>query len=90
MGQSSEKTNSYIWNPKAETMPRTELTVLQTHRLQQQVARVYERVPSIEAHSRGVEYILLTFGPLRISNVFLLQSKTISERLILTGSLQCR
>jgi phenylacetate-CoA ligase len=45
MGQSSEKTNSYIWNPKAETMPRTELTVLQTHRLQQQVARVYERVP---------------------------------------------
>ena len=45
MGRSTEKTNSYIWNPKAETMPRAELTALQTHRLQQQVAQVYENVP---------------------------------------------
>jgi phenylacetate-CoA ligase len=34
----------YLWNPQAETMPRAELTALQTQRLQQQVARAYERV----------------------------------------------
>ena len=45
MGRSAEKTNSYIWNPKAETMPRAELTALQTQRLQQQVTRAFERVP---------------------------------------------
>ena len=45
MGRSAEKTNSYIWNPKAETMPSAELTALQTQRLQQQVTRAFERVP---------------------------------------------
>lgn len=35
----------YMWNPQAETMSRTELTALQTQRLQHQVARAYERVP---------------------------------------------
>ncbi len=45
MERPAEKTNSYIWNPQAETMPRTELTALQTQRLQQQVTRAYERVP---------------------------------------------
>ena len=45
MERPAKKTNSYIWDPSAETMPRTELTVLQTQRLQQQVARAYERVP---------------------------------------------
>jgi phenylacetate-CoA ligase len=45
MGRSAEKTNSYIWNPQAETMSRAELTALQTQRLQQQVTRAYERVP---------------------------------------------
>jgi len=35
----------YIWNPQAETKPRTELTTLQVQRLQWQVARAYERVP---------------------------------------------
>ncbi len=45
MDQLAKKTHGYIWNPLAETMPRTELTALQTQRLQQQVARAYERVP---------------------------------------------
>ncbi|HET8912806.1 MAG TPA: phenylacetate--CoA ligase [Ktedonobacteraceae bacterium] len=39
------KKEGYIWNPQAEQMPRTELTKLQTHRLQQQVRRAYEHVP---------------------------------------------
>src|SRR5215471_8382372 len=55
MGPSAEKTNSYIWNPQAETMPRAELSALQTYRLQQQVTRAYERVPfyrkALEEHS---------------------------------------
>ncbi len=45
MERSTEKTNSYMWNPQAEAMPRAELTALQSHRLHQQVARAYERVP---------------------------------------------
>jgi phenylacetate-CoA ligase len=45
MERPAKKTNSYIWDPLTETMPRTELTALQTQRLQQQVARAYERVP---------------------------------------------
>lgn len=38
-------TPGYLWNPQAETMPRAELTALQTRRLRQQVTRAYERVP---------------------------------------------
>ena len=45
MGQSATRGRGYLWNPQAETMPRVELTVLQTRRLQQQVTRAYERVP---------------------------------------------
>src|SRR6266496_4927728 len=45
MDRPAKKSHGYIWDPQAETMPRTELTALQTQRLQQQVARVYERVP---------------------------------------------
>lgn len=45
MDRPATKRKGYIWNPQAETMPRTELTALQTQRLQQQVARAYERVP---------------------------------------------
>jgi phenylacetate-CoA ligase len=45
MGQSATKNWGYIWNLQAETMPRTELTALQTQRIQQQVTRAYERVP---------------------------------------------
>ncbi len=45
MNQTTTKVQGYIWNPPAETMPRTELTALQTHCLQQQVARAYEHVP---------------------------------------------
>jgi len=33
-----------MWNPQVETMPRAELTALQTQRLQQQVKRAYEKV----------------------------------------------
>src|SRR6266581_1698069 len=44
MDQSVTKSLGYIWNSQAETMPRAELTALQTKRLQQQVARAYERV----------------------------------------------
>ena len=45
MNQSVTKDQGYIWNPQAETMPRAELTTLQTQRLRQQVTRAYERVP---------------------------------------------
>jgi phenylacetate-CoA ligase len=45
MNRPAAKGEGYIWNPQAETMPRRELTALQTLRLQQQVARAYERVP---------------------------------------------
>jgi phenylacetate-CoA ligase len=45
MDQSVTKSQGYIWNPQAETMPRAELTALQTQRLRQQVIRAYERVP---------------------------------------------
>ena len=45
MERPAKKTHGYIWDPQTETMPRTELTALQTQRLQQQVARAYERVP---------------------------------------------
>jgi len=45
MDQPATKGKGYIWNPRAEAMPGTELTALQTQRLQQQVARAYERVP---------------------------------------------
>ncbi len=45
MDQSVTKSQGYIWNPQAETMPRAELTALQTQRLRQQVTRAYERVP---------------------------------------------
>src|SRR5271169_4195987 len=44
MGQSATRDSGYIWNLQAETMPRAELTALQTQRLQQQVTRAYERV----------------------------------------------
>ena len=44
MGQSATRGRGYIWNLQAETMPRAELTALQTQRLQQQVTRAYERV----------------------------------------------
>jgi phenylacetate-CoA ligase len=54
MGQSATKDWGYIWNLQAETMPRAELTVLQTKRLQQQVTRAYNRVPfyrhALEGH----------------------------------------
>ncbi len=45
MDQSVTKSLGYIWNSQAETMPRAELTALQTQRLRQQVTRAYERVP---------------------------------------------
>ena len=45
MDQTTTKVQGYIWNPPAETMPPTELTALQTHCLQQQVARAYQHVP---------------------------------------------
>src|SRR5947209_6600679 len=45
MGKSPTKSQGYIWNSQAETMPRAELAILQTQRLQQQVTRAYERVP---------------------------------------------
>jgi len=45
MNQSVTESQGYIWNPLAETMPRAELTALQTQRLRQQVTRAYERVP---------------------------------------------
>src|SRR6266566_1505882 len=45
MDRLATKGEGYIWNPVAETMPRAELTALQIQRLQQQVARAYERVP---------------------------------------------
>lgn len=45
MDRPATKRKGYTWNPQAETMPPTELTALQTQRLQQQVARAYERVP---------------------------------------------
>src|SRR6266480_5500175 len=55
MGQSATKDWGYIWNLQAETMPRAELTALQTQRLQQQVRRANERVPfyrqALEEHS---------------------------------------
>ncbi len=44
MNRPATKGEGYIWNPQVETMSRTELTALQTKRLQQQVARAYERV----------------------------------------------
>jgi len=44
MDQPATKRNGYIWNPQAETMPRAELTALQTQRLQQQVTRAFEKV----------------------------------------------
>ena len=34
-----------IWNKKYEAMERSELTKLQTGRLQEFIARVYEKVP---------------------------------------------
>src|SRR3989440_13040295 len=45
MGQAAAESQGYIWDPQTETMSRTELTALQTQRLQQQVTRAYERVP---------------------------------------------
>src|SRR5215471_10675372 len=45
MVQSATKREGYMWNPQAEQMPRAELTVLQTQRLQRQVSRAYELVP---------------------------------------------
>ena len=45
MHKTATKREGYVWNPKAEQMPRAELTALQTQRLQQQVSRAYERVP---------------------------------------------
>jgi phenylacetate-CoA ligase len=44
MDQSATRGQGYIWNSQAETMPRAELTALQTQRLHQQVTRAYERV----------------------------------------------
>jgi hypothetical protein len=44
MDRPATKRKGYLWNPQAETMPRAELTALQTQRLQQQVARANERV----------------------------------------------
>ena len=45
MNRQAAKEEGYIWNLAAETMPRTQLTALQTQRLQQQAARAFERVP---------------------------------------------
>src|SRR6266566_5780319 len=45
MNRQAAKEEGYIWNPDAETMPRTQLTALQTQRLQRQAAHAYERVP---------------------------------------------
>jgi phenylacetate-CoA ligase len=45
MDQSVTKSQGYIWNSQAETMPQAELTALQTQRLRQQVTRAYEKVP---------------------------------------------
>ncbi len=45
MDRQAAKRQGYLWNPTTETMTRAALTALQTQRLQQQVARAYERVP---------------------------------------------
>ncbi len=46
MDQATTRSNEYyIWNRAAETMPRAELTALQSERLHQQVERAYTRVP---------------------------------------------
>jgi phenylacetate-CoA ligase len=45
MDRLATKREGYMWNPAIETMPRAELTALQTQRLQQQVAHAFERVP---------------------------------------------
>ncbi len=45
MDRPATSRHGYIWNLQAEQMPRVELSVLQTRRLQQQVTRAYERVP---------------------------------------------
>ncbi len=45
MDRPATKGGGYIWNPQAETMPRAELTALQTRRVQQQITRAYEQVP---------------------------------------------
>ena len=45
MDRPATRRQGYIWNPQAETMPRAELTALQTQRLRQQVTRAYEKVP---------------------------------------------
>ena len=56
MDQSTTKSQGYLWNPLAETMPRAELTALQTQRLRQQVTRAFERVPfyRLALEERGV------------------------------------
>lgn len=45
MAQPETGTQGYIWHPGAESMPREALMKLQLLRLQEQVARAYERVP---------------------------------------------
>ena len=44
MDRAATRKQGYMWNPQVETMPRAELTALQTQRLQQQVKRAYEKV----------------------------------------------
>ncbi len=57
MDQTATKKEGYIWNPRVEQMPRAQLIALQTQRLQQQVARAYERVPFYRQalEQRGVQ-----------------------------------
>jgi phenylacetate-CoA ligase len=45
MDQPATRTTGYMWNPELESMPHSELSALQSERLQQQVIRAYERVP---------------------------------------------
>lgn len=55
MDQTTTKGKGYTWNPQAEQMPRAQRMALQLHHLQQQVERVYERVPfyrqALQAHN---------------------------------------
>ncbi len=43
-----------IWNPKAETMPRNELSALQFERLQSVLKTVNEKVPFYRNHLKGI------------------------------------
>ncbi len=45
MHRQDTHTAGYMWNPEAESLPRSALARLQGQHLQQQISRAYERVP---------------------------------------------